>query len=156
MLTCFKLLDGQSGVRREILIPAAQSPQFVVCDQYGSTSIIRGGSSTPRQAWDIHFYQIVTALTANDNAVVFIRQPHRLKFGQTIEVVLSQGDLGLVEGSRPFGKLDKAIVPKKCGIAIYVNASPTYLLTCYPDGLIAKKTLMDRASRLSSPSQKPT
>lgn len=159
MLTYLKLLNGQSGVLREVLIPATRSPEFVVCDQYGNTSIIRGGTATPRQAWDIQFHQIVAALIPpSDNAVVFIRQPHSVASSQTIEVVLSQGNFGLAAGARPFGELDKAIDPKKCGIAIYVNASnasPTYLLTCYPDGLIARKVLMDRASPLSSPSQTP-
>ncbi|MCJ1469253.1 hypothetical protein MMC07_007886 [Pseudocyphellaria aurata] len=149
------ILNGQSGVLRELLIPATQSPQFVVCDQYGSTSIIRGGSSTPRQAWDIQFHQIVTALTSNDNGVVFIRQPHSVRSGQKIDVVFSKGDSGLVEGPRPFGELDKAIDPRKCGIAIYVDASHSYLLTCYPDGFIARKALMNRASRFSSPSRTP-
>lgn len=156
MLTCLKLLDGQSGVLPETLIPATHSPHFVVCDQYGRTSIIRGGSPTPREAWDIQLHQIVAALMpSSDDAVVFIRQPHSVASGQTIEVALSQGT-GLVAGARSFGELDEAIDAKRCGIAIYVNASPSYLLTCYPDGLVARKMLMDRASRFSSPSQTPT
>lgn len=153
-LTHFKLLDGQS--RDEVLIPATHFPQFVICDRYGNTSTIRGTFPTPRQKWNIQLHQIVAALIpSSDDAVVFIRQPHSVASGQTIEVILSQENLGLLEGPRSVGGLDKPIDPKKCGIAIYDNASSTYLLTCYPDGLIASKMLMNRAYRPSPPPQSP-
>lgn len=153
MLTCLKLSNGQGGVP-ELLIPATHSPQFVVCDQYGNTSIIRGGS---RQTWNIQIHDIIAALIPpSDNAVIFIRQPHSIIPGQKIEVVLCQGNSDLC-ASVNFGALNKAFNSKKCGIAIYVNDSFTYLLTCYDDGTIARNTLVDlnRAPRLSSTSHTP-
>ena len=153
-LTHFKLLDGQSGY--EVLIPATHFPQFVVCDRYGNTSTIRGNFPTPRQTWNIQLHQIVAALIpSSDDAVVFIRQPHSLEPNQTIEVILYQENLGLVKGPRSVGGLDKPIDPKKCGIAMYDNASSTSLLTCYPDGSIARKMLMNRSYRPSPPPQSP-
>lgn len=134
------------------MIPATHSPQFVVCDQYRNTSIIRGGS---RQTWNIQIHDIVAALIPpSDNAVIFIRQPHSVIPGQKIEALLFQENTESIN----IGELDKAFNPKKCGIAIYVNASFTYLLTCYDDGTIARKTLVDlnRAPCLSSTSQPPT